>query len=291
MLLGVDLGNFSVKTSEKVTFLSKISEVDNFTGDNKIIFNGKTLFVGEGEFNTDWNKSRKENTLPLLFTAIYKSTTDNVNQVVMGLPINMYKKTKDDLMELIRNNRCARVNDRELIVEYVAIAPEGASAYYNLSDEQLREIGNKQLIIVDLCGRTTDICLFKNNKIIDIKTIPVGMLNVYEKIIDFVNTTYTENFNLEDAQDIINNGLFLNGEVKDNSFIVPILKNCFNSIYKELQLKFNVNKGYVYLTGGGSEMLQYAFKNRLNNVIISNDCIFDNAMGFRKIGETLWQGK
>ena len=291
MILGVDLGNFSVKTSEKVTFLSKISEVDNFTGDNKIIFNGKTLFVGEGEFNTDWNKSRKENTLPLLFTAIYKSTTDNVNQVVMGLPINMYKKTKDDLMELIRNNRCARVNDRELIVEYVAIAPEGASAYYNLSDEQLREIGNKQLIIVDLGGRTTDICLFKNNKILDIKTIPVGMLNVYEKIIDFVNTTYTENFNLEDAQDIINNGLFLNGEVKDNSFIVPILKNCFNSIYKELQLKFNVNKGYVYLTGGGSEMLQYAFKNRLNNVIISNDCIFDNAMGFRKIGETLWQGK
>lgn len=291
MILGVDLGNFSVKTSEKVTFLSKISEVDNFTGDNKIIFNGKTLFVGEGEFNTDWNKSRKENTLPLLFTAIYKSTTDNVNQVVMGLPINMYKKTKDDLMELIRNNRCARVNDRELIVEYVAIAPEGASAYYNLSDEQLREIGNKQLIIVDLGGRTTDICLFKNNKILDIKTIPVGMLNVYEKIIDFVNTTYTENFNLEDAQDIINNGLFLNGEVKDNSFIVPILKNCFNSIYKELQLKFNVNKGYVYLTGGGSVMLQYAFKNRLNNVIISNDCIFDNAMGFRKIGETLWQGK
>lgn len=291
MILGVDLGNFSVKTSEKVTFLSKISEVDNFTGDNKIIFNEKTLFVGEGEFNTDWNKSRKENTLPLLFTAIYKSTTDNVNQVVMGLPINMYKKTKDDLMELIRNNRCARVNDRELIVEYVAIAPEGASAYYNLSDEQLREIGNKQLIIVDLGGRTTDICLFKDNKIIDIKTIPIGMLNVYENIIDFVNTTYTENFNLEDAQDIINNGLFLNGEVKDNSFIVPILKNCFNSIYKELQLKFNVNKGFVLLTGGGSGMLKYAFKNRLNNVLISDDCIFDNAMGFRKIGETLWQGK
>ena len=88
MILGVDLGSFSVKTSEKVTFLSKISEIDNFTGDNKIIYNDKILFIGEGEFNTDWNKSKKQNTLPLLFTAIYRSTSDNINKVVIGLPIN-----------------------------------------------------------------------------------------------------------------------------------------------------------------------------------------------------------
>ena len=245
MILGVDLGSFSVKTSEKVTFLSKISEIDNFTGDNKIIYNDKILFIGEGEFNTDWNKSKKQNTLPLLFTAIYRSTSDNINKVVIGLPINMYKKNKDDLKQLILNNRCAKVNGRELVISDIEVAPEGAAAYYNLSPEQIKKIGSNQLIIINIGGRTTDISVFEGNKIIDIQTIPVGMLNVYQNIIDYINTKYTQSFKLEESQDIIINGLLLDGEQKDITFITPILKNCFNSIYKELQLKFNINKGFI----------------------------------------------
>lgn len=291
MILGVDLGSFSVKTSEKVTFLSKISEIDNFTGDNKIIYNDKILFIGEGEFNTDWNKSKKQNTLPLLFTAIYSSTSDNINKVVIGLPINMYKKNKDDLKQLILNNRCAKVNNRELVISDIEVAPEGAAAYYNLSPEQIKKIGSNQLIIINIGGRTTDISVFEGNKIIDIQTIPVGMLNVYQNIIDYINTKYTQSFKLEEAQDIIINGLLLDGEQKDITFITPILKNCFNSIYKELQLKFNINKGFILLTGGGSISLQQAFKNRLKNIIISNNCIFDDALGFKKIGESLWLKK
>lgn len=291
MILGVDLGSFSVKTSEKVTFLSKISEIDNFTGDNKIIYNDKILFIGEGEFNTDWNKSKKQNTLPLLFTAIYRSTSDNINKVVIGLPINMYKKNKDDLKQLILNNRCAKVNGRELVISDIEVAPEGAAAYYNLSPEQIKKIGSNQLIIINIGGRTTDISVFEGNKIIDIQTIPVGMLNVYQNIIDYINTKYTQSFKLEESQDIIINGLLLDGEQKDITFITPILKNCFNSIYKELQLKFNINKGFILLTGGGSISLQQAFKNRLKNIIISNNCIFDDALGFKKIGESLWLKK
>lgn len=291
MILGVDLGSFSVKTSEKVTFLSKISEIDNFTGDNKIIYNDKILFIGEGEFNTDWNKSKKQNTLPLLFTAIYRSTSDNINKVVIGLPINMYKKNKDDLKQLILNNRCAKVNGRELVISDIEVAPEGAAAYYNLSLEQIKKIGSNQLIIINIGGRTTDISVFEGNKIIDIQTIPVGMLNVYQNIIDYINTKYTQSFKLEESQDIIINGLLLDGEQKDITFITPILKNCFNSIYKELQLKFNINKGFILLTGGGSISLQQAFKNRLKNIIISNNCIFDDALGFKKIGESLWLKK
>ena len=289
MLLGVDLGSYSVKTSEKIIFLSKISETDNFTGDNKVIFNNKTYFIGEGEFNTDWNKGSKNNTLPLLFTALYKSSKDNINKVVVGLPINQYKKHKTELKELIENNRCANVNNRQLIIEDVEIAPEGAAAYYNLSLEQREKIGNNQLIIVDIGGLTTDITLFINNRISDIQTIPVGMLKIYQDIIDYINTAYTQNFILEDAESVIKNGLMLKGENKDISFIKPILQKHFNSLYKELQLKFNVDKGYILLTGGGSLSLQYAFKNRLNNVLVSNDCIFDNAIGFKKVGETLWQ--
>ncbi|CAI3549227.1 ParM/StbA family protein [Clostridium neonatale] len=289
MILGVDLGNYAVKTSERVHFLSKISGMDNFTEDNKVIYNNKKFYIGEGEFSTDWNKSRKENTLPLLFSAIYKSTNDSLNQVVIGSPIQQYKSCKQELKELIENNKCGIVNNKQIIITDIEIAPEGASAYYNIDLDIRNDIGNKQLIITDIGGRTTDISLFSNKKIADIKTIPVGMLNIYQDIIDYINTNYTENFTLEDGETVLKEGLFLNGENKDVSFIKPILHKHFNSIYKDLQLKFNVNKGYMYLTGGGSLSLQYGFRNRLKNLIISNDPIYDNVIGFKKVGEQLWQ--
>lgn len=291
MIIGVDLGNYAVKTSEKVHFLSKVSEMDNFTGDNKVIYNGNAIYIGEGEFSTDWNKSQKESTLPLLFTAIAKSTTDNINQVVIGLPVQQYKANKDDLKELISNNRCASINSRRMLIEDVEVAPEGASVYYNMPLDVRCEIGGKQLIATDIGGRTSDISVFVDKKIVDVKTIPVGMLNIYQDIIDHVNTAYTENFTLEDGEIILREGLFLNGENKDVGFIKPILHKHFNSIYKELQLKFNLNKGYLYLTGGGSNVLKLAFKNRLNNLIVSQDPIYDNAKGFKRVGEQLWLGK
>jgi plasmid segregation protein ParM len=138
-------------------------------------------------------------------------------------------------------------------------------------------------------GRTTDIVVFENKTIIDIKTIPVGMLNIYQEIIDYVNSKYTESLNLEDGEIILKEGLFLNGESQDINFIRPILERNFNTIFKELQLKYNLNKGYTYLTGGGTFALGVAFKNRLKNLIISKNPIFDNALGFEKVGESLWQ--
>ena len=156
-------------------------------------------------------------------------------------------------------------------------------------DKTLRiKIGSKQLLIIDIGGRTTDIVLLENKKIIDVKTIPIGMLNIYQEIIDYINTKYTESFTLEDGETVLREGLFLDGENKDISFIKPILQNNFNSIYKEIQLKYNTNKGYVYLTGGGGMMLQAPFKRRLNNLIVT-ESIFDNAMGFMRVGESLWQ--
>lgn len=292
MIIGIDLGNYGVKTSEKVSFLSKVSDIESFTEENKIIYQGKEIYVGEGEFSTDWNKSMKETTLPLLFTALAKSSKENIFQVVLGLPIQQYKQNRENLKKLIEQNRSKALTIdtkiRDIIISDIEIAPEGASAYYNLSRENKQMIGNKQLIIVDIGGRTTDVCLFKDNKIQGFKTIPVGMLNVYADVVDEVNSLYTQNFKLEEGENVLKEGLFLDGEHKDISFIKPILQRHFNSIYKELQLSFELSKGYVLLTGGGSLIFKTAFKNRLNNLILSSEPLFDNAIGFKRVGEQLW---
>lgn len=288
MILGVDIGTYSVKTSTKVTFFSKFTQEDSFTEINKMNIGGVDYNIGEGEFSTDWNKSRKDNTLILLYAAIAKSTNDNINQIILGLPVQQYKKNKDAVIELVGSNKCATINKRNIIITDITVAPEGASTYYAMDIELRQMIGNKQLIIIDIGGRTTDIVVFEGKKIIDVKTIPVGMLNIYQEIIDYVNSEYTESLNLEDGEIILKEGLFLDGELQDISFIKPILERNFNTIFKELQLKYNVNKGYVYLTGGGSLTLKLAFRNRLKNIIMSKDPVFDNAIGFKKVGESLW---
>ncbi|NFN94553.1 hypothetical protein FDB28_10735 [Clostridium botulinum] len=138
MILGVDIGTYSVKTSTKVTFFSKFTQEENFTEINKVNINGSSYNIGEGEFSTDWDKSRKGNTLTLLYSAIYKGTEDNINQIVLGLPVQQYKKNKNNLIELVENNKCAKVENRNLIITDVAVAPEGASSYYSI-DSSLRD--------------------------------------------------------------------------------------------------------------------------------------------------------
>ena len=91
MIIGVDLGNFGVNTSENDFFYSRISDISNFSEENKINYEGIDLYIGDGEFSTDLNKSQKENTLPLLFSALARSSSENFFQVVLGLPIQQYK--------------------------------------------------------------------------------------------------------------------------------------------------------------------------------------------------------
>ena len=184
MIIGVDLGNYAVKTSENLHFLSKVIESNGFYGDKEICFEGKKIIVGEGEFQTDFNKSLKENTLPLLFSALALSHPyEECFEVVLGLPIQQYKNNKQELIDYIKENRCKQITHkgrtRNITICDVTVAPEGASVYYNLPKDIRHKIDTKQLVIVDIGGRTTDVCLFKNKQIKKYKTIPNGILNVY----------------------------------------------------------------------------------------------------------------
>lgn len=289
MILGIDLGNYSVKTSERISFCSKVTEQEQFDDTNRMDINGEVLYVGDGKFDTGWNKAEKDNTLTLLYTAISRSTEDRINRVVLGLPIKQYKKNKDKLKEYIKENRCARVNERDIVIQDVEVVPESAAIYYNLPYEHYEEFVKNQLTIVCIGGRTTEICQYKNGKIIGFDSYKLGMLNVYQDIVSYINNKYTKDFELEEGEDVLENGLLLDGEYIDMSFIKPILKRHFIDVYKDIQLKFNIDKGYIYLSGGGSKIFEKAFRNRSSNVVKSNDPIYDNVMGYKRVGANLWQ--
>ena len=104
----------------------------NFGEKNKVIYNGESLYLGDGEFSTDWNKSKKETTLPLLFSVLAREGSDSYYDVVLGLPAQQYKNNKESFKTYIEDNKLRNVIwngvEKEIIITNVLVAPEGAAS-------------------------------------------------------------------------------------------------------------------------------------------------------------------
>ena len=137
MILGIDIGNYSTKTSENVIFKSTVNLYENLLN-NKINLrlNNQNYYIGQGYFDTELNKSEKTFYLPLLFSAIALSSSDIHNSIVVGLPLNQYKANKDKLKDLIIANKKKDliINNciRQIIIDNVDVYPEGLASTYEI---------------------------------------------------------------------------------------------------------------------------------------------------------------
>lgn len=217
--------------------------------------------------------------------------------MVLGLPVAQYRNNKDYLKNLILDNRFKEIvyngKHKRIVIDEVEIAPEGASCFHSIPINIRNEIGTRNILIVDIGGRTTDITKLvgdtNSREIENYITVDTAMFNIYNSLIHAINEKFTTNYKLEDAEDIIRNGLYLYGKNQDLSFIKPIIKQHFDSILKEINLMTNADDGIIYLTGGGALTLQQPFRNRFHNILMSKNPIFDNALGFKEMGAILWQ--
>lgn len=288
MILGVDIGNYSLKVNPDINIKSLISKEENILGSKIVLkYDDETFVIGEGNFESELNKSSKKNFLPLLFTAIALSSTETFNQVVCGLPINQFKRNKDYLGKLIDNNRIKNISingiEREIVISDFKVYPEGIGAYYSLNTKE-------DLIIIDIGGRTTDIAYICNNKNNLNSTVATGTLNIYKSIADKLNSEYSLDLNLSMIDRIIERGeLKVDNLNIDLSFITEILKNNFQRIKEDLDFKFPARTEKIVLVGGGAKLFKKAFLKRYSNCEVSNNPIFANADGFKKVGEYLWQ--
>lgn len=285
MIIGVDLGNYAVKTSERCTFISKVSKIGNLL-ENKLILKNQsgTLYIEEGEFDTEYRKIKKEYIKELLATAICMSTIEINNQIVVGLPLGQYKEDKEQLKNLLLTNRFQDVNlngiDRKLIIEDVDVYPEGVAA---LLDK------NYEGIVIDIGGRTTDIALIEGKRVQKPFSLSLGTLNLYLDFIKIINCKYSLDLKLDDAPRILKNGLKILGESKDINFAVEVFRNYVETLVKDLQIDYSIKTLDIILVGGGANILYKAFKNRLPQISLIEDSYFANAYGFKRWGESIWQ--
>ena len=285
---GIDIGNYSIKEYPGTNIKSLISTEDNILGSKLTLeYEGKTYYIGEGNFETELNKSKKDNFLPLLLTSIALNSPGNASQeIICGLPINQFKTNKDHLEKMILSDRVREIKlngeTKRIVINKFEVYPEALGAYYSLNVTD-------DVIIIDIGGRTSDIVYIVNNKPKIFSTVAVGTLNIYKDVADRLNSLYSLDLDIQGAERIIEKGyLEIDGEYTDLNFIKDILKHNFMKINDDLTLKFPIRSEKIIIVGGGNKLFYKAFKNRYINSFVADNPIFANSIGFQRVADMKW---
>lgn len=288
MILGVDVGSYSVKSSKGITFLSKLTKYGGFEENSDyIVINSDKWYLGEGDFDTEYRKAYRKSFINLMYAAIALSTDEVYNNVVVGLPLSQYKEDRDYLRNIILQNSDKNliINDvsKRIVINDIEVVPEGIAAV-NDSFEG---------IVIDIGGRTTDICLitneFNKRKINKPYSLPLGVLNLENDFISVINNTYALDLFPEDTQRILDKGLKIYGQEKEIDFAMEVYKKFVNKVMSILQVDYPIKTHNIALTGGGAEILQKPLIKRLPNAELIKDGYFSNAIGYEFLGKEIWE--
>lgn len=287
MSIGIDLGNWNVKTSTGDIFSSRYTTVENLLGSNADIFEyeGIKYYMCEGQLENNYDKASKETNIILLLYALALQK-ENHFRVVVGLPISSYKANRDKFREKLLESKVhnIKLNGRAktIVIEDVIVFPEGAGAYYSIQNR------SKNAIIIDVGGGTTNIAGFKNCKLDKSTTLGKGMIELYSRIREYLNSTYTLKLELEDIEGIMRDGLKVDGEQISFNFLKDIVEEFTKQLMNELR-NFDIRTAEVYLVGGGTKLLKGVLTNKIKGLKIIEDYLFSNAKGFKKIGDKKWK--
>jgi plasmid segregation protein ParM len=294
MKIGIDIGNYQIKTSENIIFDSKVTTEKFFGTDaDKLTISNKTYYLGEGNLEIESRKFDKENFLPLLLGAICKSTDADAIDLALGLPIIQFKNkdTRAELINMLQGNSYKVVYNNigsTKFIRSVQVFPEGISGYLYLKNQGLlNDVGYRDAILIDVGGKTTDIALIKNNKATLPTSVNVGTIDIYYSIAKALRERYYDaKIDVEKIQDYLDKGFYYKGEKQDITFAINTTKVLFKQIYDELKINYSIETEAVVVIGGGAKILGSAFKKNIPGIIIMENIdrdVFSNAKGYKML--------
>lgn len=279
MILAVDLGNYNIKTSEGVIFESRYQEVEQEDFENELVeIENKFYKMESGEFENEFNKAKK-NYLPNLLYAISKSIDKDDIEVdlVLGVPASNLGITSDIKNDIENKKFSLKVFgiDKNIKINKVATVAEGLSSFYTLKKEERV----KDLVILDIGGRTFNVCAFSKGKTLLKFTQPGGMLDLYSYVQENYNK-FGNNANIEEIIRLIENETINCEEEK-----IKFVKDQINKIKLKIS---NLNTFKIFVTGGGSLELQQGLRSVLGEINYIPDTLFSNVKGNKIIAELKW---
>jgi plasmid segregation protein ParM len=283
MIKGLDHGYLYTKDNDKRIFKSAFSRVDSPMSD--IIIDGKDYCVGYGNMTVEVDKTDQEiNKVCTIYNLAL--TGPGEYYLVVGLPIGQFKLQRDKFNKMIMSyNDCHVVykeQDFRFHINDVLVFPQGAGALMSIG--QL----NGDYIVFDIGGLTIDIGWIEMNNGAPVMqkydTWYKGIQKLYSDIIHEVNNRFNMTLEPKYAERIFVNGLTIDGEKQDISFLQPTLLRYLEPILSEFQLNYPSKTTQILLCGGGASVLYGAFKSRFKSVLLLSDSQFANAIGYYKVG-------
>ena len=288
MKIGIDVGNYNVKTSKDVIFKSAVSTTEQFNSNSDVlVLNDTTYYIGEGNLEIDFVKFKKENYIPLLTASICKSTVVMLDEIKLGigLPLNQLKNHAEELKDMLVNEEFKGYfngNKFNIRIASVSVYPEGVAGFIANYGKFSHKIDNRDVVVVDIGGKTTDIALIQNNKVVQNSTINYGTIDIYNTIKLELEKTFTDiKVPIDKIEHYIKYGFYYKNKLTDIGFAIKKASNIYQDIYNELKLNYPINTEFVVLSGGGSYLLGNIFKSKMS-IEIDND-IFANARGYEKL--------
>lgn len=288
MIKGVDLGNYSVKDEQGLSFLSKVKRGSkNMNNVDCLYIDGENYLLGEGVYDGEYRKAYKSNLITLLYGALALGSEDVKNKVVVGLPLSQFQEDKEYLINRIMSNnrKIIKINDieREIHIEDVEVYPEGVVSVPSEFEG----------IVVDIGGRTTDVCLLSTEggrrKIRQPISIPAGTLNLETDFINSINNRYGLDLKLSDFNRIFTKGLRIYGEEKNIDFAIDCFKDFTEELVNKIQVEYSVKTNDIAILGGGAAKLYNPLKKRLPNCYLIDEPVFSNAKAFCEIGKGIFE--
>ncbi|MGL5766644.1 MAG: hypothetical protein ACRCX8_13490, partial [Sarcina sp.] len=269
MKLGIDVGNSTTCVSNGVIFNSKVAKINReLSEEERIKLGGETFYLEQGQFDSEYRKVKKPSYIKLLFGAMCKSIKSDTEEVELGigLPLNQYKEDKDLLKERIEENRILqgiyKKRSREFFISKVNVYPEGV----------LATEANYEGIVIDIGGRTTDVCLIQQQngikKILKPTSIGSGVINLQTEFINLINSRYGLNLIIDDFDRILKNGLEIYGKQQDISFAVDVFKIFLEDLLLQVDQEYSLKINKTCFMGGGSILLKSPILKRVEGAVV-----------------------
>ena len=295
--LGIDIGNAMVNTSNGIDFESRVKPgiINMNENDIKVKYNDMEYTLGsiDGSLNIRKNKHKKMAYKLSLLTAIAKSIkTKTINcNVVVGVPVEQFNdiELKKDIKETISSWGTEKIiindTERTININNVEVFCESAIVF---GDKE--KFKNSKTLVIDFGGSTIDVSFWDGLKQLDSRTYKEGMITLYERVAKTINNKYGTNLESYMVKDAIGEDKYeINQEVKDISFIKPVIESYIDGLTSYINQYFPVESAItIQLIGGGAIQLFEYIKEEYSNSELVDDAAFANANTYKKVGDILW---
>jgi plasmid segregation protein ParM len=286
--LGVDNGNYNVKSSEGMLYASgyAVSDKEFITPEMQLFYEGKYYAIGERRLRFQQDKTKEPDTfllsLPAIADAMKKAGATNAEIALgVGLPIDSYGTQKEAFRRYFLRDNISFMFEGTSYRCHITECKVFAQGHAALCRYYPRLANYRGITLVDIGGYTVDVLTVHNFKLdrSSCASLRMGTITLYSRIQDALQKS-----DILLSDELITDAI--RGEIQhtDSKQIAAVVDQTVAAYCKEL---FNAlrERGLdlklpTVFAGGGAELLESRlYDDNLNTVAVLNR--FANADGYK----------